>query len=58
MKTLNLVWLTFVQLVKQVGQIPQNIGNAVKRRQRQAVLDEQEAERRDRILNPSKYRGK
>ena len=58
MKTLNLAWLTLVQLVKQVGQIPQNLANAVKRRQRKAILDEQAAERRDRILNPSKYRGK
>jgi hypothetical protein len=58
MKTLKLVWLTMIQLVKQVCQIPQNIGKAVKRRQQQAVLNEREAERRDRILNPSKYRGK
>jgi hypothetical protein len=58
MKTLKLIWLTMIQLVKQVCQIPQNIGKAVKQRQRQTVLNEREAERLDRILNPSKYRGK
>jgi hypothetical protein len=58
MKTLKLIWLIIIQLVKQVCQIPQNIGKAVKQRQRQTVLDEREAERLDRILNPSKYRGK
>jgi hypothetical protein len=58
MKTLKLIWLTIIQLVKRVCQIPQNIGQAVKQRQRQAVLDKREAERLDRICNPSKYRGK
>jgi len=58
MKIIKFVWLTLVQLVKQVCLIPQSIGNAVKQRQRQTVLDELEAERRDRILNPSKYLGK
>jgi hypothetical protein len=58
MKTLRLIWLTIIQLAKQVCQIPKNIGKAVKQRQRQAALSEQETERLDRILNPSKYRGK
>jgi hypothetical protein len=58
MKTLKLVWLTFVQLVGQVRQIPQSISKAVKLRQRKTVAAEHEAERLDRILNPSKYRGK
>ena len=58
MKTLKLFWLAVIQLVKQVCLIPQSIGKAVKQRQRQTVLNEHEAERLDRILNPSKYRGK
>ena len=58
MKTLKLVWLTFIQLVRQVCQIPRNIGMAIRLRQQQTVLDKQEAERLDRICNPSKYRGK
>ncbi len=58
MKILKLIWLTFVQLARRVGQLPQTIAQAGKQRQRQAALAELEAERRDRILNPSKYRGK
>ena len=58
MNTLKLVWMTLVQLVRQVCQLPQEIVKAVKRRQRQTVLDKREAERLDRICNPLKYRGK
>jgi hypothetical protein len=49
---------SIIQLVKQFGALPQTIANASKQRQRQAVLNEREAERLDRICNPSKYRGK
>jgi hypothetical protein len=38
--------------------LPQTIVNATKQRRRQVVLDECEAERLDRIRNPSKYLGK
>jgi hypothetical protein len=58
MKTLKLVWLTIGQLVKQVGALPQIIANASEQRQRRTILNEREAERLDRICNPSKYRGK
>ena len=58
MNTLKLVWMTLVQLVRQVCQLPQEIVKAVKRSQRQTVLDKREAERLDRICNPLKYRGK
>jgi hypothetical protein len=58
MKTLSLVWLAIIQLVKQVCQLPQTIAKAGKQRQQQTVLNEQEAERLDRICNPSKYLGK
>ena len=58
MKIIKLVWLTLIQLVKQVCQLPQTIAQIGKQRQRQTALNELEAERRDRILNPSKYRGK
>ena len=56
--TLKCICLTFVQLVRQVCLIPQNIANAVKQRQRRAVRNELEVERLDRIRNPSKYLGK
>ena len=58
MKKMKLVCLTIVQLVKQVCRVPQMIVNAGKQRQRQVILNKREAERLDRICNPSKYRGK
>ncbi|HEY5232788.1 MAG TPA: hypothetical protein VIK35_04560 [Verrucomicrobiae bacterium] len=58
MNALKFIWLTFIQLVRQVCLIPKNIADAVRRRQRQAALDKNEAERLDRICNPLKYRGK
>jgi hypothetical protein len=57
-KILKLVCQTIINLVKQVCLFPKTIAHAVKQRQRQAVLDRHEAERLDRICNPSKYRGK
>lgn len=58
MHILKLICLTIVQLVKQVWMLPQTISNAVKQRRWQTVLNEREAERLDRIRNPSKYLGK
>ena len=58
MKKLNLIYLTIVQLVKQAGELPQSFVNALKQRRQRVVRDELEAERLDRIRNPSKYRGK
>jgi len=50
--------LAFDRLAKQVRQFSQKITSSTEQRQRQAVLNEQEAERLDRIRNPSKYRGR
>ena len=58
MKKLKPVWLAIVQLAKRICRVPKMIVNAGKQRQRQTILDKREAERLDRILNPSKYRGK
>ncbi|MGD1089447.1 MAG: hypothetical protein ABR955_12095 [Verrucomicrobiota bacterium] len=58
MKTLKLICLTLIQWVKQACLFPQTIANAVEQRRRQTVLNEHEAERLDRIRNPSKYLGK
>jgi hypothetical protein len=58
MNALKLIYLTMIQLVRQVCLIPKSIVNAVRQRQHQAVLDKNEAERLDRICNPMKYRGK
>lgn len=43
---------------RQVGDLPQTVIKTVKQREHKAVVDAQEAERLDRIRNPSKYRGK
>jgi len=58
MNILKLCYLALNQLVKQACLFPQSVANAVRHRQRQVVLNEHEAERLDRIRNPSKYLGK
>ena len=58
MQTLKLIYLTILQLVKQVRFLPRSVANAVQQRRRQVVLNGLEAERLDRIRNPSKYLGK
>jgi len=58
MNALKLIGLTFLHFVKEACQLPQAIAKALKRRQRQIVLNELEVERLDRIRNPEKYRGK
>ena len=55
---LKLICLTILGLAKQVGSLPKSIAGAIKQRRRQTELDEQEAERLDRIRQPSKYLGK
>jgi hypothetical protein len=54
----KLIYLTLIQLVKQVWFLPQSIANAVRQRRWLAARNELEAERLDRIRNPSKYLGK
>jgi hypothetical protein len=58
MNPLKYISLTVVQLGRQVLGLPQTIATVIQQRKRQLVLDEMEAERLDRIRNPSKYRGK
>jgi len=58
MRTLKIICLTIVHLVKQAWFLPRSLANAGKDRRQQIVRDELEAERLDRIRNPSKYRGK
>lgn len=50
--------MTLVELIKQICLLPQTLAKAAKDRQWQAARNAQEAERLDRIRNPSKYRGK
>jgi hypothetical protein len=58
MHTLKLMRQAIIHLVKQVRLLPQSLAIAAKQRQRQTVLNELEAERLDRLRNPSKYLGK
>ena len=58
MHTLKFIYVTILQLVKQVWFLPQTIANAVSQRRLLVVRNEHEAERLDRIRNPSKYLGK
>jgi hypothetical protein len=58
MNILRLIFLTLAQLAKQLWRLPRTVTNVFKQRQRQIILDEDEAERLDRIRNPSKYLGK
>jgi len=58
MHILKVIYLTILQLVKQVRLLPQSVANAIQQRRRQIVLNEHEAERLDRIRNPLKYLGK
>jgi hypothetical protein len=58
MHTLKLICLAIVNLVKQAWLLPQTIAIAMQQRRRQLARDQFEAERLDRIRNPSKYRGR
>jgi hypothetical protein len=48
MNTLKIIWLTLVQWVQQIWWFPRNCTKAIAHRR-------SEAERLDRIRNPSKY---
>jgi hypothetical protein len=58
MHLLKLISLTILQLVKQAWLFPQNVTAGFRHWRRRAALDEMEAERLDRIRDPSKYLGK
>jgi len=58
MRTLKLICRAVIHLVKQAWLLPRTLAKAGKDRRRQNILDELEAERLDRIRNPSKYLGK
>jgi len=55
---LKLIGQMFIQLVKDACLIPQMISQAFTQRKHRKIVNEFEAERLDRIRNPSKYRGK
>ena len=58
MHLLNVICQTAAGLFKQAWLFPHFVVMALKQRRRQFALDVIEAERLDRIRNPSKYLGK
>jgi hypothetical protein len=58
MNTLKQIYLTIVQLVKQVWHLPKTWADHIKNRRLYAIRIKDENERIDRIRNPHKYRGK
>jgi hypothetical protein len=54
LKPIHSAWLQ----LKQVRLLPQRVAQALKEREARVMRDDDEAERLDRIRNPSKYRGK
>jgi hypothetical protein len=58
MQALKFIYQTTVDLFKQAWQYPHSVALALKQRRRQFALNVLEAERLDRIRNPSKYLGK
>lgn len=58
MRILKLIGLTFVNLLREVWRVPQGIASAAEERRLQTKWDRSEAERLDRIRNPSKYLGR
>ena len=58
MYLLKFICVTIIHLIRQIWLLPQTAANAARQRREQAVRNELEAERLDRIRNPSKYLGK
>jgi hypothetical protein len=58
MDILKLICQTMAGLFKQAWLLPHSVAAALKQRRRQFALNVLEAERLDRIRNPSKYLGK
>ncbi len=58
MNTLKLIVMTIIELVKQACLLPQSIVKVIGQRRHLTARNGLEAERLDRIRNPSKYLGK
>lgn len=55
MNTLKTIYLTVAQLIQQIGQLPNKTAKAFCHWRQRGARRELEAERLDRIRNPSKY---
>lgn len=57
MNLIKRIWLTLADLVKQVWRLPRSAGLALEQKRQRVMFDASEAERLDRLRNPSKYLG-
>ena len=55
---MKLLCQALIRAAAKASLIPKNVANLIKQRRRQVVQNEREAQRLDRIRNPSKYLGK
>ena len=58
MHILKVICLTIAELVKQAWAFPATVAANLRKRRHPAGVNDVEAERLDRIRNPSKYLGK
>jgi hypothetical protein len=58
MYIIKFLFLTIVNVVKQIWLLPQTVSLALQQKRRQFARQQFETERLDRIRNPSKYLGK
>jgi hypothetical protein len=58
MHVLKTIYRAFANVVKKASLVPQLVPTVIRQRRRQFALDKLEAERLDRIRNPSRYLGK
>lgn len=58
MDILKHIWATLREMGRQLWHLPRYVATISERKREQAVMDDREAERLDRLRNPSKYRGK
>ena len=58
MNIFKIICLTFFELAKQVLAFPATVAANIRRKRRSTEVNEAEAERLDRLRNPSKYVGK
>ncbi len=58
MNLIKLLWLTLDALAKQAWMFPQSVTMALKQKRERIIRNEFEADRLDRLRNPSKYLGK
>ena len=58
MYIIKFLFLTIVNVVKQIWLLPQTVSLALQQKRRQFARQQFETERLDRIRNPSKYLGR